>query len=278
MKQAIRKSVRSLVGFASRTHAGKFVLRQLVEAAMTESREVTHAGLSLRFATPNPLCEWRAATFASKEPETLEWIDALPRGAVLWDIGANVGLYSVYAAKRRECRVYAFEPSVFNLELLARNLQMNGVTAQVCIVPVALSDTLAVSPMRLTTTEWGGALSTFGRDVGWDGKAVRAVFEFRTVGLSMEDAVERLALPTPEYIKMDVDGLEHFILRGGSRVLASVTGILIEVNDDFQEQAEQVRALLTRAGLVLKAKRHSELIASGTGGFANSYNQIWERP
>jgi len=278
VKQAVKKSVRSLVTLASRTHAGKFVLRQLVEGAMTESREVTHAGLTLRFTTPNPLCEWRAATFASKEPETLEWIDALPQGTTLWDVGANVGLYSVYAAKRRGCRVYAFEPSVFNLELLARNLHLNGVTSQVCIVPLALSDALAASAMRLTTTEWGGALSTFGRDVGWDGQAVRTVFAFRTVGLSMEDAVERLAIPAPEFIKMDVDGLEHFILKGGGSVLAAVKGILIEVNDDFQEQAEQVRELLTGAGLVLKAKRHSELIASGTGGFANSFNQIWERP
>jgi FkbM family methyltransferase len=54
----------------------------------------------------------------------------MPRGSVLWDIGANVGLYSCYAVKARDCRVFAFEPSVFNLELLARNIFLNGIADQ----------------------------------------------------------------------------------------------------------------------------------------------------
>jgi FkbM family methyltransferase len=277
-KQGAKKLVNALVRMAARTHPGKYVLRQMAESAMSEARDVSHKGMTFRFAAPNPLCAWRAATFATKEPETLEWIDQLPEGSRVWDVGANIGLYSVYAARARACRVFAFEPSVFNLELLARNIQMNGVSDLVCIVPLALSDALAASWMRMTTTEWGGALSTFGRDIGWDGQPVRQVFEFQTIGLSMEDAVERLGIPAPDYIKMDVDGLEHFILRGGSRVLAGVRGLLIEVNDDFREQAEQVAALLQAAGLVLTAKKHSELIAGSTGGFAHSYNQIWTRP
>lgn len=277
-KQAAKNAIRALVKVASGTHVGKYVLRQMLESAMSEAREITHDGLTLRFAAPNALCEWRTATFASKEPETLQWIEALPEGVVLWDVGANVGLYSVYAAKKRGCRVFAFEPSVFNLELLARNIHLNGLTQHICIVPLALSDALAVSLMRMTTTEWGGALSTFGRDVGWDGRAVRQVFEFRTLGLSMEDAIKRLAIPAPDYVKMDVDGLEHFILKGGSSVLAGVKGVLIEVNDEFHEQADQCRELLTQAGLVLKEKRHSKMIAASTTGFAHSFNQIWVRP
>jgi FkbM family methyltransferase len=223
------------------------------------------------------LCAWRAKTFSTKEPETLEWIDSIPKDSILWDVGANIGLYSVYAAKKCNCRVWAFEPSVFNLELLARNIFTNGLIDQVCIVPVALSDQLGASQMHMTTTEWGGALSTFGQNFGWDGKTIRQVFEFQTIGLSMEDAVRKLAIPQPDYIKMDVDGLEHFILKGGLSVLAGVKEILIEVNDDFQEQADQCRSLLTQAGLVLMEKRHSEMIATNLNGFQNAYNQIWVR-
>jgi FkbM family methyltransferase len=277
-RQAAKRAVDSAVRLAAGTHAGKYLLRQVIESAMSETRAVSHNGVTFRFAAPNTLCAWRAATFASKEPETLEWIDGLPRGSMLWDVGANVGLYAVYAARTRGCRVYAFEPSVFNLELLARNVHLNGLTELICIVPLALSDTLAASHMRMTTTEWGGALSTFGRNIGWDGHPVRQVFEFKTIGLSMQDAIERLEIPAPDYIKMDVDGLEHFILKGGASVLTHVRGILIEVNDDFHEQADQVRELLTQAGLVLKEKRHSELIGASTSGFAQSFNQIWGRP
>ena len=184
----------------------------------------------------------------------------------------------MYAAKKRSCRVWAFEPSVFNLELLARNIVLNGLTDLICIVPLALSDQLGANRLRMTSTDWGGALSTFGQGFGWDGKEIRQVFEFQTLGLSMEDAIKRLAVPQPDYIKMDVDGIEHLILKGGSGVLQNIKGILIEVNDDFNEQADQCLSLLTEAGMVLKEKRHSDVIAASTSGFQNSYNQIWTRP
>lgn len=243
---------------------------------MEQTRRVSHNGVALVFAVPNPLCDWRARTFATKEPETLEWIDGIPESAVLWDIGANVGLYTVYAARSRRCRVWAFEPSVFNLELLARNVYANDLTDRVCIVPLPLSDGVAASRLRLTTKEWGGAKSTFGRNLGWDGGAIHEVFEFQTLGLRMDDAVHMLGLPAPDYVKMDVDGLEHFILQGASDVLAGVRQVLIEVNDDFTEQATQCHALLTRSGLRLAAKRQSAILAN-SDGYQHSFNQIWVR-
>ena len=66
--------------------------------------------LEMCFSVPNELNHFRVTTFAAKEPETLEWIDRLPEGCVLWDIGANVGFYTVYSTLRRKCRVVAFEP------------------------------------------------------------------------------------------------------------------------------------------------------------------------
>lgn len=281
MKEQIKKTIRAvarfLIGLSVRTRAGRYLLNQMLGAAMERMADVSHGNLQLKFAAPNALCDWRARTFSTKEPETLEWIDSIPENSVLWDVGANIGLYSVYAAKKRGCRIWAFEPSVFNLELLARNIHGNGLTGKVCIVPLALSDRLGSSQMRMTTTEWGGALSTFGQNFGWDGAAIRQIFEFQTIGLSMEDAMQKLAIPQPDYIKMDVDGLEHFILKGGPSVLRNIKGMLIEVNDDFHEQAEQCRKLLSESGLVLKEKRHSDLIGSSTSGFQNSYNQIWVR-
>lgn len=281
MKETIKKAVKAGIGyvvnFISQTRIGRHFETRLIDSAMERVVQVSHEGMSLRFSAPNALSKYRYETFSSKEPETLEWINQMPAGAVLWDIGANVGLYSVYAAKKRNCKIWAFEPSVFNLELLARNIYLNDINDSVCIVPLALSDRLGSSQMRMTTTEWGGALSTFGQDFGWDGETIRPVFKFQTIGLTMKDAVEKLAIPMPDYIKMDVDGLEHFILKGGSDVLRSIKGMLIEVNDDFHEQAEQCRQLLSEAGLALKEKRHSEMITGSTKGFQNTYNQIWVR-
>ena len=170
MKNKIKAFVNFLINLTKKTRLGLYVLRSLLDLAMGKFVEVSHNGLILKIVIPNSICEWRAKTFSTKEPETLEWIDSFEEKSVVWDIGANIGLYSMYAAKKRNCLVWSYEPSVFNLELLARNIFTNKLHGQICIMPFALNDKLGLSAMRMTTTEWGGALSTFGENLGWDGK------------------------------------------------------------------------------------------------------------
>ncbi len=258
-----------------KTVVGRYFYTQIINNAMSRTQEVSHSGLKLTFSIPNTLNKYRADSFSSKEPETLEWIDGIPRSSVVWDIGANVGLYSCYAAKQRGCRVFAFEPSVFNLELLARNIFLNGLTEQVTIVPLPLSDTLSVNTLNMTTTEWGGALSTFGQDYGHDGQVMLKAFKFPTIGLSMVDAVEFLKIPQPDYIKMDVDGIEHLILKGGAPILSKTKSILIEINDKFTTQANDANMYLQEAGFSLKEKRHAGVFDTGMAQY--TFNQIWVR-
>jgi len=278
IKKAVKTSIRFIVSLVSKTRIGQYCVTQFIDSTMEQVVHVLHEDISLKFSAPNALSKYRYETFSSKEPETLEWINAMPAGAVLWDIGANIGLYSIYAAKKRQCKIYSFEPSIFNLELLARNIWLNELTNTICIVPIALSDKMGKSQMYMTSTQWSGALSTFGETYGWDGKAINEVFKFQTIGMRMTDALQLLCIPQPDYIKMDVDGIEHLILKGGRDVLTSVKGVLIEINDDFNEQASLCSQLLVESGLVLKEKRHAEMIACSTTGFQNTYNQIWSRP
>lgn len=97
------------------------------------------------------------------------------------------------------------------------------------------------------------------------------------MGLSMEDAVSKLSLPMPDYLKIDVDGIEHIILSGGLEVLKNVKEMLIEINDNFQEQADQSAEILLRAGLVLKEKHKSEAVTSNELGDEGTFNQVWVR-
>lgn len=279
MKNVIKRIVRNLIDgvvtVLGSGRMGQYVYAQIVSNAMGRVQEVSHAGLSLKFSIPNTLNRYRADTFSTKEPETLEWLDGMGEGSVVWDIGANVGLYACYAAKKRNCRVFAFEPSVFNLELLARNIFHNSLTDRITIVPLPLAEGIAVSKLNMTTTEWGGALSTFGQSYGHDGKPMEKVFEFPTIGLSMVDAVELLKIPQPDFIKMDVDGIEHLILKGGMPVLKKTRGILIEINDKFDDQARESDRLLRESGFVLKEKRHAEVFNTGMAQY--TFNQIWVR-
>jgi FkbM family methyltransferase len=145
-----------------------------------------------------------------------------------------------------------------------------GRLVSVCIVPVALSDKIGKSMFKMSNTEWGGALSTVGQSFNQDGEELRQVFEYQTLGLSMDDACTLLKIPQPQYLKMDVDGIEHFILRGGMNTLALVQSVMVEINDAFSHQAEESAAVLKRAGLVLHRK--CDL------GVPNQYNQWWIRP
>lgn len=88
--------------------------------------------------------EFRVRTFFTKEPETLAWIDGFEFGDALWDIGANIGCYSLYAAHRKGLKVCAFEPSPVNFWLLATNLVMNDFGDSMVAYPFALSSSAGI--------------------------------------------------------------------------------------------------------------------------------------
>ena len=100
--------------------------------------------------------------------------------------------------------------------------------------------------------------------------------EFSTLCISMDSAVSMMSILVPDYIKMDVDGIEHIILKGGKEVLKAVKGVIIEINDNFEEQRETATKLLLESGLQLQEKTHSDLIEN-IEEFKRTFNQIWVR-
>lgn len=249
-----------------------------IEELLGYKETIDYKDLSLSILTPNALCSYRASSFHNKEPETLEWIDKFVRPKIIWDIGANIGLYSIYAAKRHiNSKVYAFEPSVLNLELLARNIQLNRLVDSICIVPVPLFSEVGEDIFRLQMADRGGALSAFSVDFGYDNKPLKFSLSYGTLGVTMDDMVGFFGVPQPDHIKIDVDGVEHLILKGGAKVLADtrLKSILVELNDDFVEQKQLAEAVLKRSGFELSAKLRSEEAFDVSAG--QVWNNIWTR-
>ena len=275
MRIDAKRMLMKLSTLCSATRVGRKITEVTGASIMDRTQEIKYKSVKMIFCIPNDVSRFRVDTFATKEPETLEWIDNMAEGASFWDIGANIGLYSVYAAKKRNCKVVAFEPSIFNLELLARNLFKNCLNGYVTIIPLPLSNKEGPNLLRFATAEWGGALSSFGSEEGWDGKPMEEVFSYRTYGLTLDQVCDNFNLSGPDYIKMDVDGIEHLILQGGFNALKRVKSVLVEINDDYKEQADQSNKLLEQAGLELRKKQHAEMF-EGTR-YGNVYNQIWER-
>ena len=274
MKNIIKLFLNKFILIYSSTRIGTAINDLILKNIMSQVSIVNHRGIKLKFATPNWVTRWRAETFSNKEPETLEWIDSFPKKSVLWDIGANVGLYSCYAAKKKNCNVYAFEPSIFNLEWLGRNVQINDLINNITIIPIPLTKYVSKNTLNFSTTEWSGALSTFGQNYGHDGKSIENVFKFSTIGLSMNDIKQNLEVPQPNYIKIDVDGIEHLIIEGGEKVLSHTKELLVEINENFEEQNNNSNKYLKQFGFDLKEKKRSELFQNNKN-FSSLYNQIW---
>ena len=254
--------------------SGRFglILGEKISKSMKKKiRVIVHQNVELELFVPDELNDWRAITFASKEPETLAWIDTFENSSVFWDVGANIGLYSIYAAQKKSCKVVAIEPSIFNLEILAKNIALNNAERLVTIFPIALTNQNSQGLFSMSSDEVGGALSTFGKEYGYDGKKLDFKFQFQGIGMRMDNAVDLWGLDQPDYVKVDVDGIEHLVLEGFGEKLKKVKSLLIEVNKDFKEQAAAIEHLMIKHGFNFLTEH--PLTSLNIAG--RTFNQIW---
>ena len=259
---------------------GSFWLDKQVDKNHSLKQIVTHSNknktIKLSLFTPNWICRYRADSFSTKEPETLEWIDNSEENGVLFDIGANVGLYSLYYSGSNKGKAYAFEPSVFNLALLAKNIFENNLQNKIKIITNPLTQSNQFANFTLSTIEEGGALSAFGVEYGHDGEKITKSLSYQTLGLSLDFLLHnKIISDYPSLIKIDVDGIEHLILAGAVETLKHpfCKKVLIEINNSFTEQVESATKILLDCGFQLKEKRQSEI--TGVGKFSETFNQIW---
>lgn len=187
---------------------------------------------------------WRAQSFYVEEPETVAWLDKLTPDDVFWDIGANVGLYAIYAAKFRRCRTVAFEPESQNYALLVENIVLNGVSDRCLPAGIAVADRNEVNRLRVRYITKGGAFNIFQGSSEGGGEAQpesflaaqnyehHQGFEQLVFGCSVDELVRHHGLPAPTFIKLDVDGLEPNIVAGAIETIKSgrLRSMLIELN------------------------------------------------
>ena len=120
------------------------------------------AGVDAKFFVPNRFTKFRVDSLLTKEPETIEWIEEFHDGDILYDVGANVGVYSVWAALSRGTRVYAFEPEAQNYAVLNRNIIYNGLADLMTAYNVAIGDRDGFGTLYLGNFVTGGSGHAFG--------------------------------------------------------------------------------------------------------------------
>ncbi len=208
---------------------------------------------SIRIGVSNGMEAYRARTYATKEPETLAWLrEHLRDGDVFFDIGANIGLYSLYAATiTPTCRVFAFEPESQNYARLCRNVVVNRLDNVVpCNVPVSnreCFDYFYVGEFRP-----GEALHGFGAPNPHRSAPGPLALRQGSLGSSIDALVDRFHMPQPALVKIDVDGNEEEIVRGAAAVLqrSQTRSVLVEVT--WQSKRSAVEDMLEAWGFAAR--------------------------
>ena len=245
-------------------------------------RELIILDRKINFFVPNQLVDFRVNTYFSKEPETIEWINEFntSKEIIFWDIGANIGLYSIYnAIKHKNSKTISFEPSTSNLRVLSRNISINKFEKSIKILPIPLTN---VENKFLTMKEGqfieGGALNSFGENLNFEGESFQTEMNYTLLGTSINYLLDNKILEIPDYIKIDVDGIEHLILEGATKYLSNkkIKSLSIEINENFTEQYNKVIQIMNRHNFKILHKKHNEQMFKNTK-FDKSFNYVFIR-
>lgn len=190
---------------------------------------VSHNGINIKFLITNEITDYRAKSFAYKEPKTLKWINSFENNKCFWDIGSNVGVYSIYSKLiNNSLNVISFEPSFKNLNILSENLKLNKISKEITVFSLPISNTQSINDFILGDDVDGGANSSL-YPVNYNEKLYQN--SYRTMSISIDTLITSFNLPRPYYIKIDVDGNEMNILKGINNYYNDIKEILVEVDN-----------------------------------------------
>lgn len=195
-----------------------------------------------------PIERYRWETWDTKEPETIAWIDSFEPNTCFWDVGANVGIYSLYCGSLdRNIKILAFEPHEGNNTKLHLNrdesrfmMKPDGF-AKIEILKFALGDEVGQKRLYIPDSTDG----TTGAQVNSENGCLVEV-----------ETIDHLVnvfpgYRAPDYLKIDIDGQELKVLDGAKETLSRVKSVLVEVSS---ETDNEVCELMIHAGFLADGK------------------------
>lgn len=246
--------------------------------------KVKFRGQELNYWTPNRIAQMRALSLFGpnlpmSERETVRWINSMNEGDVLIDIGANVGSYTVYAAKLG-VKVLAIEPEAKNYSALTENIRINGLDKQVTAVCVGLSDVYEVADLHVGSPELGQSCHSVGVAESINGAAIDPSTRTRQSVMSyrLDDLLKMIDIGEPTHIKIDVDGIEQKVVMGMLETLdvPSLKSVQIELMPDHPEHG-LVRKVLEEKGFSVNPEQVRQSTIEDEGPFAGMCNVIFHR-
>ncbi len=271
-------SLDKIIGLFGKKFEFLLYLKEYIESK--SYKKITIQNTKIKFFVPNKAVNLRVKRFYSKEPGTLEWIDNFNNDNIIfWDIGSNIGLFSIYASiKHKKIKVYSFEPSTSNLRVLSRNISINNLQEKIIInqFPLTLKHN-TYQILKETRFQEGCASNSFGEDFGFDGNKIYEKNSYKVFGNNINNLIENKILEIPDYIKIDVDGIEHLILEGADKYLNSdkIKSISVELNEDFIDQKTRVKKILLDNNFLFVSKNKGE--DNPNSKILSTYNYIFQK-
>lgn len=200
-----------------------------------------------------------------KEEFTVNWLESeLRSGGVFFDVGANIGAYSLITAAiaNGKARVFAFEPSYSNYAALCKNVVLNDLSGSVVCLPVALWSRTGLERFNYRDLRPGAALHSLGKRK--TGKGQEPVAYLDVMVYRLDDIIKMLGLPVPTHIKVDVDGGELQVLEGASATLADpcLRSVMIEISITDSTVENRIREIFAQHRFV-ERKRHVKTSQDG---------------
>ena len=187
--------------------------------------------LPFKMIIENETEQWRYDSFWHKEPETIEWIKSFKPDNTFFDIGANIGVYTLLAASLYpNSLIFAFEPVPCNYIRLLQNIALNGFS-NIIALPLGMSGITRLDVLHEISSE-----------IGHSGSLINELPEkkikksYLVPAITIDDFVWTWAI-CPNHIKIDIDAKEHDVVVGGYITLLNrkLESCLIEVNSSKKE-------------------------------------------
>ncbi len=192
----------------------------------------------------DPKGDWQSEMLHGTYDKFLfDYMTTLPlKGTTIFDIGTHVGYHSLYFAKivGDQGKVYAFEPNTFNIERIKLNLTKNTHVKNIYLKEVAVSNQMGEEEFLFSEnieggTSSGGFLDT--SDPLWRKEVYVNEGEFKRVKVktvTLDSLIEENRAQKPSLLKIDVEGAENLIMKGGMKFLREFKPtILMEIHSMF---------------------------------------------
>ena len=223
-------------------------LQRLSRDVVLKRRLPSEFGGQPIFVSPDSALHYWKPGLKNADPELLDVVRKfVRRGTVVWDVGANVGLFS-FSAASRGAQVYALEADSFLVGLLRRSARLNGLPVKV--IPLAVSDRVDLAQFHIASR---------GRSANHMGLGMSDAGGTRWTEIVPCANIDWLAerLPKPDFIKIDVEAMENAVLRGGIGLLRERHPIIFcEVNEEPESRRETTRIFHDLGYRLFNVKSH----------------------